>query len=61
MRPGNYRFSYALVREDHDGRHRVDSCTEPTRLTILGTHHDSGIVDLDRQIAVDRDPRRSPR
>jgi len=59
LRPGNYRFSYALLRESDDGRQRVDSCREPTRLTILGTHYESGIVELDRQIAVDRDPRRS--
>ena len=62
LKPGNYRFSYALMGQDSDGnRHRVDSCEEPTRLTILGTHYEGGIVELDRQIAVDRDSRRTRR
>ena len=52
--PGNYRFSYALIRRDGDEMHHVDSCTEPIRLTILGTDYTEGIIQLGREVEIER-------
>jgi ABC-type polysaccharide/polyol phosphate transport system ATPase subunit len=61
LQPGNYRFSYALLRREGEETHRVDSCTEPTRLSILGTDYGTGIVRLDRSIEFERGRRESPK
>ena len=59
LQPGNYRFSYALVRRDGDVINRVDSCTEPTRISILGTDYGGGIVDLGHEVSIERETRRT--
>ncbi len=54
LRAGNYRFSYALgLREGGEVR-VLDRCTEPARLTVLGTDFERGLLRVDHQIAVDR-------
>jgi ABC-2 type transport system ATP-binding protein len=51
---GNYRFSYALGVRDGEQVQVLDRCSEPPRLTVLGTEVGAGIVRIEHWIAVDR-------